>query len=175
MSYALGTWDQAVEGGRAQTYRLTLPGVQNLPSGSAPTVPGIVAGFLRDNGFTEQAIASWGAGGTLVLQYRAPRSSPAYGSGVVRRQLVERSLTQAAGALGPSVTFGPPNPAAPPTTPDSLDPEDSPDLFTKNTAWWILGGIVVVGISAAMFVAGTSVEDVRQRHVRANRRRRRRR
>lgn len=163
MSYSLGAWDQPIptaEGAAPQTYRYVVSAVRNLPSGSAALVPERVALFLRNAGF-EYYDVRWGSGGTLVLQYRAPRGTPAYGSGVERRRMVEGALQSAAHSLGPSVVFGP--------------AEGASLSSTARTIWpWVLGGAGLLLVGTLAFAAGTSAEGVRRERVRANRRRRRR-
>jgi len=168
MSYSLSGWDQLIpqsEGAGPQTYRYTVAAVRNLPPGAASEVSERVGLFLRNAGF-EYWDVRWGRGGTLVLQYRSVRDSPAWRSGVERRRAVEGALASAARSLGPNVRFG-----------ASVDPESSSDGSVRRVWPWILGGAAVLlaltVVSGVGFDAGAGAAGGQLRPVRANRRSRR--
>jgi hypothetical protein len=119
--------------------------------------------FLRNAG-AEYWNVVWTEGGRLRLRYRVPRGTPAYGSGVLRRELVEGALQAAATSLGPSVSFG----GGGGGVLSRLLPSSGTRVWP-----WVLGGGALLVVGTLAFAAGTSVEGVRRQRVRANRRRRR--
>lgn len=167
MSYAaapvgyLGTWDSQVAGAPAQTYRLVIGAVRNLPSGAAELVPERLRLFVQNAGF-DMVRAYWGEGGRVILEYHAVSGTPAYRSGVERRRVVEGALDAAARSIGPAVRF-----EVGATTPAGWS-------INWGKAWpWLAGAAGLALFGTLAFAAGGSVEGVRLRRNKRRRRKRR--